>query len=228
MENKDFRNLVESYSKIYEETQSEEVIEEGWPFGADTVKPQNSPTGTKSVEVNKPYAARQNNQPVDVTYDNKGEKKVTPMPAGRAGLMNYKYGSTWGMNLNQSYEPEGEMVDEAQQSFPLKKSNEEIEMDSLILSHLLDEGYASSEENALAIMVNMSEEWKESILSEEESDRANDERLMRGGMGAGRGGSRPATSGKKVDPKKHAETSKKAMDLVKQAVLAKYGHGSIM
>ena len=34
----------------------------------------------------------------------------------------------------------------------------------IILSHLLDEGYADTQEAAEAIMVNMSEEWRESIL----------------------------------------------------------------
>jgi hypothetical protein len=34
----------------------------------------------------------------------------------------------------------------------------------IILSHLLDEGYAETPEAAEAIMVNMSEEWRESIL----------------------------------------------------------------
>jgi len=34
----------------------------------------------------------------------------------------------------------------------------------IILSHLLDEGYAETPEAAEAIMVNMSEEWKQSIL----------------------------------------------------------------
>ena len=34
----------------------------------------------------------------------------------------------------------------------------------LILSHLLDEGYAETPEAAEAIMVNMSEEWRESIV----------------------------------------------------------------
>ena len=33
-----------------------------------------------------------------------------------------------------------------------------------ILSHLLDEGYAETPEAAEAIMVNMSEEWRQSIL----------------------------------------------------------------
>jgi hypothetical protein len=36
----------------------------------------------------------------------------------------------------------------------------------IILSHLLDEGYADTEKAALAIMTNMSEEWRESIVEE--------------------------------------------------------------
>jgi hypothetical protein len=36
----------------------------------------------------------------------------------------------------------------------------------IILSHLLDEGYADTEQAAEAIMVNMSEEWRESIVEE--------------------------------------------------------------
>jgi hypothetical protein len=35
-----------------------------------------------------------------------------------------------------------------------------------IKGHLLDEGYADTEESALAIMANMSEEWKQSIVEE--------------------------------------------------------------
>jgi hypothetical protein len=36
----------------------------------------------------------------------------------------------------------------------------------VIKGHLLDEGYADTEESALAIMANMSEEWRQSILEE--------------------------------------------------------------
>jgi len=36
----------------------------------------------------------------------------------------------------------------------------------IILDHLISEGYADTNEDALAIMANMSEEWKESILDE--------------------------------------------------------------
>ena len=81
-------------------------------FGPKTVTPKDSPSGTKSVKVGKKYPARQNGRPVDVTYDKEGNKTVTPMKPARAGLMQYKYGSTWGMPQYNSYEPEGELVDE--------------------------------------------------------------------------------------------------------------------
>jgi len=41
---------------------------------------------------------------------------------------------------------------------------EEVDIYDIILSHLLDEGYAETPEAAEAIMVNMSEEWRDSIL----------------------------------------------------------------
>jgi hypothetical protein len=43
---------------------------------------------------------------------------------------------------------------------------EEVSIYDIILSHLLDEGYAETPEAAEAIMVNMSEEWVESIVEE--------------------------------------------------------------
>ena len=41
---------------------------------------------------------------------------------------------------------------------------EEVSVYDIILSHLLDEGYAETPEAAEAIMVNMSEEWRDSII----------------------------------------------------------------
>jgi hypothetical protein len=43
------------------------------------------------------------------------------------------------------------------------KRNEEVDLYDIILSHLLDEGYADTQEAAEAIMVNMSEEWRDDI-----------------------------------------------------------------
>ena len=41
---------------------------------------------------------------------------------------------------------------------------EEYDLYDIILSHLLDEGYAETIESAEAIMVNMSEEWRDDII----------------------------------------------------------------
>jgi hypothetical protein len=45
-----------------------------------------------------------------------------------------------------------------------KKIKEQADIYDIILSHLLDEGYAETPEAAEAIMVNMSEEWRNSII----------------------------------------------------------------
>jgi len=49
---------------------------------------------------------------------------------------------------------------------------ESYDLYDIILSHLLDEGYADTEQAATAIMVNMSEEWRESIVENVSSGRA--------------------------------------------------------
>ena len=46
----------------------------------------------------------------------------------------------------------------------LGELGEQIDIYDIILSHLLDEGYAETPEAAEAIMVNMSEDWRDSIV----------------------------------------------------------------
>ena len=47
-----------------------------------------------------------------------------------------------------------------------RMNKEQVDLYNIILSHLIDEGYADTNENALVIMANMSEEWREDILTE--------------------------------------------------------------
>ncbi len=47
-----------------------------------------------------------------------------------------------------------------------RNANEEVDLFDVILEHLVAEGYADTNEAALAIMANMSEEWREEILDE--------------------------------------------------------------
>ena len=53
----------------------------------------------------------------------------------------------------------------------------EYDLYDIILEHLVDEGYADTNENALVIMTNMSEEWREEIIDEaRRADREGHER----------------------------------------------------
>ena len=58
-------------------------------------------------------------------------------------------------NRNPLFGPSGKMT---------KTQREQIDLYDIILSHLLDEGYAETLEQAEVIMVNMSEGWREDIM----------------------------------------------------------------
>ncbi|MFN9902900.1 MAG: hypothetical protein ACK55Z_29810, partial [bacterium] len=58
--------------------------------------------------------------------------------------------------------------DDAKADFKKYGLPESVDLYDAILSHLLDEGYADTEENALTIMANMSEAWKTEIMHKEE------------------------------------------------------------
>jgi hypothetical protein len=47
---------------------------------------------------------------------------------------------------------------------PKKDVKEDVDIFDVILEHLVDEGYADTNESAIAIMANMSEEWREDIM----------------------------------------------------------------
>jgi hypothetical protein len=51
------------------------------------------------------------------------------------------------------------------------KDSYEYDLYDIILSHLLDEGYADTQEQAEVIMVNMSEDWRESIVEGNENNK---------------------------------------------------------
>ena len=56
----------------------------------------------------------------------------------------------------------------------LQALNNSYDLFDVILAHLLAEGYADTNENALVIMANMSEDWKWSILSEAKKTTSDD------------------------------------------------------
>ena len=68
------------------------------------------------------------------------------------------------------YEPEGKLLEGIRDKDPEKGvaagtvNNEDVDLFDIIKGHLIDEGFADTEESALAIMTNMSEDWKQSIV----------------------------------------------------------------
>ena len=89
-----------------------------------------------------------------------GEKSLTRKALGKAGeglqsLGRAVYGD------NESQKPKQEKPKASGNPLGL---NQDVDLFDLIKGHLLDEGYADTEEAALAIMANMSEEWRESIV----------------------------------------------------------------
>ena len=93
----------------------------------------------------------------------KPEQKPAQKPKPTGGLINrgleqrnqmlQQSGSSgrYGVERN-SFEPEGEVV------------GEDVDIFDTILDYLVSEGYADTNENALVIVSNMSEEWKKEIL----------------------------------------------------------------
>lgn len=197
MENKDFRNLVESYSTIYENV---EVVEEtqqidevsdrlaraarntrnrryNASFGDGGMSANYMKQNAKKDMLNKTLASRSERtgskiKPVEEEIESMQEAdSVEAMRARAAKRRQQRYGKQGGGGYDQ-YKPLTKAdYERGESNDPRKKTQtESVELFDLILSHLLDEGYASTEENALAIMSNMSEEWRDDILMEREMD----------------------------------------------------------
>jgi hypothetical protein len=103
----DFREIASICVADEEEVELDEF------FGPQTVTPKNSPSGTKSVQVGKPYPAKLNGQPVMKIYDKKGGSSTRPMSTVEKIPLYRKYGHGQIGPIKQSYEPEGEVLEAA-------------------------------------------------------------------------------------------------------------------
>lgn len=133
------------------------------------------------------YLEVYNNQQLDEdmhpVYKRGGEQRRTQTPrqlgVKRAPHNIPKGGTTisprdpGGQRLATGDQDRGKGSKAARRAAALKK--EQVDIYDIILSHLLDEGYAETPEAAQAIMVNMSEEWVEDIMERMDPE----ERAMR-------------------------------------------------
>jgi hypothetical protein len=115
--------------------------------------------------------------------DDKIKKPGTEVPAPKKGgygriFSNIPYGIGAHANRNRSRNstirgmdpgaPRSEKLAPKEKTKSSKEvvrmNKEEFDLYDIILSHLLDEGYAETQEAAEAIMVNMSADWRDAIL----------------------------------------------------------------
>jgi hypothetical protein len=89
----------------------------------------------------------------------------------------------------------------------LNPQKEQVDIYDIILSHLLDEGYADDLESAENIMVSMSEEWGESIV---EAINQKGEFIRDNPPSAPSPASKPSKSSPAVKPSKQSKQSKQS------------------
>ena len=75
-------------------------------------------------------------------------------------LLQPPYSSDWNKKI--SFALQNKIVADKKREDKLRK--EQVDVYDIIFSHLLDEGYAETPEAAEKIMINMSENWINSIL----------------------------------------------------------------
>lgn len=150
MDAQELRNLQEAYLEVYNEL-DEEL------------------TGSRrQIAIEKGASSRL----IHGVHGSEKNGKITNFQT-KLGGRGRKGKSKSGLNLGGFEDDRGKGNKAARRAGKFVKNTRDDEKDSwdenydyydIILSHLLDEGYAETPEAAEAIMVNMSEEWRQSIL----------------------------------------------------------------
>jgi hypothetical protein len=145
MDAQDFRSLQEAYMEVVE---NQQLDEEERPLPVDKMKGQmfahrvksnSTKDGAKSIR----YHTRANR--IDDTLSGKRKPQVSRGKYAQQEKEKNRFSNRLTRSDRQGIRDSYDYYD-------------------IILSHLLDEGYAETPEAAEAIMVNMSEEWRDSII----------------------------------------------------------------
>ena len=148
MNAQDIRNLSEAYMNVYDE------LDEA---------AKRSPKKVRGSKDTKSYQDGRSQAGMMVS----GDSQVSG-----AGYMRRGGGIQTQTDPNERQPKQGRMDRYTRDEMEYRKARlkkEETDLYDIILSHLIDEGYAETPEAAEVIMVNMSEDWRENIM--EVSDR---------------------------------------------------------
>ena len=145
MDAQDIRNLSEAYMEVYDE------LDEA---------AKRSPKKGRGSKDTKSYQDGRSQAGMMVS----GDSQVSG-----AGYMRRGGGIQTQTDPNERQPKQGRMDRYTRDEMEYRKARlkkEETDLYDIILSHLLDEGYASTEESADKIILNMSESWFEQIVED--------------------------------------------------------------
>ena len=140
MDSTELRNLHEAYLDVYENEQLDEIS-------------QKTATSAFAKRATNEFESDGDN-PRDFTKSGKSKADET------RSRIDKKYGKAAGKSADRA----AHAVIFGRKSFSMPK--ESYDLYDIILSHLIDGGYAETEGAAESIMTNMSEEWRDEILDE--------------------------------------------------------------
>ena len=149
MDAQELRNLQEAYMEVYEEKGDIKDRDEK----ASKQKADARMSGTKEITVYQSSAGY-------ISKD-EGEQRLNTVKKKINKELEKRKEKVRNRNLTFS-RTKGD--DALKMGKSPKNQKEQVDIYDIILSHLLDEGYAETPEAAEAIMVNMSEDWRESIV----------------------------------------------------------------
>jgi len=174
MDTKDLKGLMGAYSEVYAPEQLDEISQKtatsayaasktGEFEGADSERDVNRTDNLKKHIVRKfgkeagEHAERAAEVQTFGRRDASGRRKQSPQP--RIQTSDHENQKEFKRELRIRR-------DRRLRAARGEDTNEQFDIFDVVLSHLLDEGYAETIEGAEVIMVNMSEEWRDSIVDE--------------------------------------------------------------
>ena len=174
MEVKQVKALLEAYSSIYEKKEEVE-IESGEKKESEKGESEKGESGKdeggKHKEGKHPKGKEEKGEKVTEKEGKETEKEMKEgvsysAKKARAGKDIGKPGKMFGKIAKEAGERYGseERGKKVAGAALAKLRAEETDLFDYILEHLVAEGYADTNKAALAIMANMSEEWKKSII----------------------------------------------------------------
>jgi hypothetical protein len=168
MDAQDFRSLQEAYLEVVENQQLDEI---------SLKTKMKAYSASRDVDADYQYGSKVHSQGdrIKANIEKKHGKKAGEHAERHAEVSNFGRGTPRAkprIEKNRTYRTtkagkmHGQDQAKLKRDLQYKRSNrnEEYDIYDLILSHLLDEGYAETPEAAEVIMVNMSEEWRDSII----------------------------------------------------------------